>query len=486
MLGICCLFESMFRLLFRPILAMSLLAPALAGPERRPDILFLFADDFAAEALSAVFPGYCHTPHLDALAERGVLIPDAINPGSWHGAVCVASRAMLLSGHSLDRSQAEDTVPQWDSLAAQGQLLPQRLAAVGYRTAFVGKWHNPSDTRDQLVARCFDRHGTIRPGMPATPPSLYLAAGAGSYYGRPHADGTEDWRPDDPNLGGHWEGGRHWSEVAADEAIEILQAEPQASSPLFLMVAFNAPHDPRQAPREFLERHPVAEIPLPRAYAAEFTGPPAILRIRDERLGPYPHSEESVRLHRAEYAAIVEHLDAQIGRILDALEDSGRLDHTLVAFSADHGLALGNHGLLGKQNLYLHSASAPLILAGPRIPAAREIRNSLACIQDLHPTFLVAAGAELPDDLGFLPLQALIEGRQRRQREFIQTRFADLLSGYREGDWQLIWNRHLSAEIPGALELYDLAADPDQRTNLAGREDQAGRIERMLSQLSGR
>ncbi len=107
-----------------------------------------------------------------------------------------------------------------------------------------------------------------------------------------------------------------------------------------------------------------------------------MLKIRDEKLAPFPRTEKVVRKHLADYYAAITHTDAQIGRILDALEKSGKRDNTLIVFSSDNGLAMGSHGLMGKQNVYDHSVHVPLIVAGPGIPKG-ETRSALCYIYDL-------------------------------------------------------------------------------------------------------
>ncbi|HAV61561.1 MAG TPA: choline-sulfatase, partial [Verrucomicrobiales bacterium] len=108
----------------------------------------------------------------------------------------------------------------------------------------------------------------------------------------------------------------------------------------------------------------------------------------------------AVKVHRQEYYAIITHMDAQIGRILDALEATGKADNTHIFFTADHGLAVGHHGLLGKQNMYEHSLRPPLIVAGPGIPRGRRI-EARVYLQDIMPTTLELAGAPVPDHVEF-------------------------------------------------------------------------------------
>ena len=144
-----------------------------------------------------------------------------------------------------------------------------------------------------------------------------------------------------------------------------------------MYLAFNAPHDPRQAPEKYLEMYPIENIELPLNYAPqhpfwkEIGNEPG---VRDEALAPYPRSEYAVKKHIQEYYAVISHLDEQVGKIINHLEKEDLLENTYVIFTSDHGLAVGQHGLIGKQSLYDHSIRVPLIITGPNIKK-RSIYN---------------------------------------------------------------------------------------------------------------
>src|SRR5690606_17027881 len=296
----------------------------------RPDILFLFADDLAIDAVRAFQGRDVETPNLDRLARQGTAFTHVFNQGSWTGAVCVASRTMLNTGRSLWRARTLDPEAEREA----GRFWPEILRRAGYRTYFSGKWHVRADAE-----KAFDRVRNVRPGMPKDVPEG---------YSRPVDGKPDSWSPSDPSFGGYWEGGKHWSEVTADDAIAFLDEAKDDDAPSFLYVAFNAPHDPRQAPEEWLEKYPAESLTIPENWLPEYPHKDEIgcgKDLRDERLAPFPRTETAIRVHRREYYAIVSHLDAEIGRVLDALERTGRAERTWVIFTADHGLALGRHGL---------------------------------------------------------------------------------------------------------------------------------------------
>jgi choline-sulfatase len=443
-------------------LALALgLACARAAEPARPDILLLFADDLAPDTIAALGNPEIRTPNLDRLVARGTSFDRAYGMGGWHGAICVASRAMLLTGRTLwdcDNGKAVGA-----DLKA-GRLLPQRLAAAGYRTYFTGKWHNDGKPSD-----CFDEVGAVRmDGMPK--------ADAGA-YGRSGAPG-EAWKPDDPARGGYWSGGRHWTEVTADDAAaRLLRREPD-DRPRFLLVAFNAPHDPRQSPAEFVRQYPPGKVSVPANFLPAYPNAEAIgcgKSLRDERLAPFPRTEAAVRLHRGEYYAIIAHLDAQVGRILDALEKSGRAERTLIVFTSDNGLAVGQHGLMGKQSLHEHSLRMPLVLAGPGVPAGKRV-GAPVHIFDLVPTALELAGAKA--DTGFRNLLPLLRGDASGTRDALIGSYMNLQRAVILRDWKLI-----AYPKAGVVRLYNLAEDPLEQRDLAADPAQVGRRRELFRRL---
>src|SRR5262249_12278494 len=140
------------------------------------------------------------------------------------------------------------------------------------------------------------------------------------------------------------------------------------------------------------------------------------LEIRDEKLAPRPRTPGDVRRHLADYYACIEFLDAQVGRILEALRESGRYERTLIVFTSDHGLAIGSHGLFGKQNLYEHSMRSPLIVAGPGVPRGKRA-DAMCYLMDIFPTLGALAGVTPPDGNEGVSLAPVLEGRRRSGRD---------------------------------------------------------------------
>lgn len=430
-------------------LVLALVACVPCHGAAKPNILFLFADDHCYEAVRAFGLTDIDTPNLDRLAARGITFTRACNMGSWSGAVCVASRTMLLTGRSVWDARA--VYPKTDAEREKGVLWPQLMARAGYRTFMTGKWHVKTD-----AALCFDQVKDVRAGMPKTVPSA---------YNRPLPGVADKWSASDRSLGGFWEGGTHWSEVVRENTIGFLNEAARQEKPFFIYAAFNAPHDPRQAPEAFLERYPVSRIALPGNFLPEYPYKDAIgcsHPLRDEHLAPMPRTEEAVRVHRREYYALISHMDEQIGRILDALEANRQVDNTWIFFTADHGLAVGHHGLFGKQNLYDHSVRVPFLVAGPGVPGGVK-NDSPIYLQDAMATALELGGAASPDHLFFKSLLPLIDGRrQTSEHSPIYGAYLDLQRSITVDGWKLI-----AYPKAGVLRLYHLKEDPLEKTDLA-------------------
>ncbi|MBK8507011.1 MAG: sulfatase-like hydrolase/transferase [Saprospiraceae bacterium] len=429
----------------------------------RPNILFLFADDQTFDALNALGNKQINTPHLDQLVREGFTFTHAFNQGSWSGAVCVVSRAMLASGRYIYHAR-EDLmrVPLW------GQVMGE----VGYQTFLTGKWHNEAPS----ALKSFQTAKSVGAGMYET----YGGVGGPGYH-RPVAGSDDRWSPSDTSLLGHWSPKfydivsdgtnkkktdeytvhQHTSEVYADHAIDFIEQQTiqKESRPFFMYVAFNAPHDPRQSPKEYVDQYPLEDIKLPDAYLPEHPFDQGEkLTLRDEILAPIPRTEYAIKKHLQEYYAIITHLDAQIGRILKALKESGKYENTYIIFTADHGLAVGKHGLLGKQNQYDHSVRVPMVIVGPDIPAQQK-SDALVYLQSMYPTTCDLVGISIPGTVEFKSLLPLLKNQDGGE-EAIFGSYKDYQRMVRTKTHKLI----LYPEV-GQSQFFDLQNDPDELQN---------------------
>ena len=390
----------------------------------QPNILFIFADDQCYETVRAFGNEEIETPNLDRLAEQGLTFTHAYNQGSWSGAVCVASRTMLNTGRFIWRANAVYGATEKER--QEGRFWSEHMKAAGYETYFTGKWHVRAD-----ATKAFDHAVHVRGGMPKQ-----TSAG----YNRPLPNQEDPWSPSDPKFGGFWEGGKHWSEVVGDDAVGFLKQSAKSEKPFFMYIAFNAPHDPRQAPQSFIDKYPLEKISVPENFLTEYPHKDAIgcgKNLRDEKLGPFPRTEHSVKVHRQEYYAIITHMDEQIGRILDALEASKQADDTWIFFTADHGLGVGHHGLFGKQNMYDHSVRVPYIVAGPGVPQGETNRQAIY-LQDTMPTTLALAGIERPKHVEFQNLLPLIQGEGKTAYDSVYGAYLGVQRSVTKDGWKLI------------------------------------------------
>jgi arylsulfatase A-like enzyme len=433
----------------------------------KPNVLYLFADDMTFAAIRELGNAEIQTPNLDRLARQGTVFTHAHNMGGFHGAVCVASRTMLVTGQSLWRAKALDD--RMKKKEDAGLLWPERMHAAGYETYLTGKWHVSTDP-----AARFDHVAHVRGGMPPT---------VQESYDRPLEGKPDPWSPFDPKHKGFWEGGKHWSEVVADDAIGFLDDAAKREKPFFMYIAFNAPHDPRQSPQSFVDRYPLSSIAVPKSFLPEYPWKDQIgcdPKLRDEALGPFPRTEHAVKVHRQEYYAIITHLDEQIGRILSHLDKTEKTASTCIFFTADHGLACGHHGLMGKQNLFDHSVRVPFLAKGARFKAGQRISTPIY-LQDVMPTSLDLAGAEIPKEVEFKSLLPLADGRATTHHGAVYGAYMMLQRSVTRDGYKLV----VYPKVPKML-LFDLRADPDEMVDLIGEKSHEPRVKALFDELVAR
>ena len=421
----------------------------LSRMTRRPNILFLIADDHRHDALAHRGDPVVQTPHLDQLAAAGASFTHAYNMGSYTAAVCIASRAMLHTGRSLFCAPAEP--------APETPLLGELLWRAGYTTFGTGKWHN----RASSFGRSFSAGARI-----------FLGAMPDDQYRVPTYDFQPSRRYDPQDQ--HLEAGRFSTEIFAEAAQDFLRSPRAREGPFFAYVALTSPHDPRCAPPPWGAHYAADEINLPPNFVPEHPFDIGIRTVRDEALVPYPRDPAEIRQHSAAYYGMISHQDEAIGQILATLEEAGLRENTLVVYTSDHGLGVGQHGLVGKQNVYEHSLRVPLILKGPGIPAGFT-SDALLYLYDLFPTLLERAGVPLPASNEGYSLNALLNGLTDAHRSAIFSAYHDQYLQQADGRYfqrALRGSRFKLIEFhAGPREhrlLFDLQEDPYELHDLAG------------------
>jgi arylsulfatase A-like enzyme len=423
-------------------------ASLLAQEKRKaPNVLFLFTDDQRADTIAALGNQHIKTPNLDRLVARGFAFRRAYCMGAMQGAVCVPSRAMLMSGRTLFRINEK---------LAGIQTWPAMFARFGYRTFMTGKWHNQPDS----ALAAFSAGKAI------------FFGGMGDPYALPVADITPKHNLSDKRLSG-----KHSVELFTDSAIEFLRAQQGAQQPFLAYVAFNAPHDPRVAPKEYHALYDKNKPPLPPNFLPQHPFNIGDLKGRDEKLAPWPRTPEVVRQHLADYYAYITFVDAQIGRILDALREAGLEDDTIIVFASDHGLAIGSHGLFGKQNLYDHSMRAPLIFAGPGVPAGKT-SNALCYLLDIFPTVGGLTGVQGPEGSEGKNLVPVMRGETQQVRDSLFLAYRQFERAVRDERWKLVVYPQINK-----TSLFDLENDPHELKDLSADPAHAKTAERLMDRL---
>ncbi len=424
-------------------------AGSWARGAEKPNILFLFADDQRADTIAAHGNQHIKTPNIDRLVASGFSFRSNYCFGGNSGAVCVPSRAMLMTGKTWFHV---------DTATLKGaRLMPEVLKENGYVTFGTGKWHNGQPS----WLRAFQQGKNIFFGGMADHTRVPL----------------RDLGPDG-KLSAERTGEKFSSELFADAAIEFLQ-KYDGKKPFFAYVAFTTPHDPRMPPPEFRETYYRDLPPLPANFLPQHPFDNGMMKGgRDENLAPWPRTEAVIRDQLAEYYGAITHMDGQIGRILEALKQTGQADNTIIIYAADQGLALGSHGLLGKQSVYEHSMRCPLILVGPGIPQGRSTQ-AFSYLLDVFPTLCDVIGIARPADLEGESLRPLWEGRQDRVRDSVFLPFINIQRAVRDERWKLICYPKISH-----MQLFDLQTDPDEKINLIDHAEYAEHVQRLLKLMT--
>jgi arylsulfatase A-like enzyme len=397
---------------------------AIAAASHRPNVLFLFTDDQRKDTIHALGNPHIKTPNLDKLVESGLTFQNAYCMGGNNAAVCLPSRQMLLSGLSWFAVKKADLtkVPNF----------PTSLNAAGYLTYHIGKKGNTPENVQKFFT---ENH--------------YIQEAVSRQQGRP-------------------------GEAVADGAVDFLRRWDK-QKPFCMYVAFETPHDPRQAPPEYLAQYDPAKIPAPPNFLPFHPFDNGELTIRDEKLAPWPRGKEDIQGHLRDYYAVITFMDGQIGRILEALGKTGQYDNTIIIFSSDQGIAIGSHGLMGKQNLYEHSMGVPLVFCGPGIPKGK-VSDTLCYLFDVYPTVCDLVGAKIPATLEGRSLAPILAGRTDRVRDTVFLAYKDVQRAVRDDRWKLIVYPQVHV-----AQLFDLKTDPYETKNLAADPTYADRIKRLTA-----
>ena len=365
------------------------------------------------------------------------------------------SRAMLHTGHSLMRfPDSGKQLPE--DIPTIGELLQQH----GYQSHGCGKWHNGK----KHFSRSFN-HG-----------SAIFFGGMSDHWNVPMHDYDPSAHYDDKTRTDKPE--HHSSAIIADAAIQFIQDQSSANDPWFNYVSFLAPHDPRTMPQWFRDLYD-KDIPVPDNFLPEHPFDTGALHIRDEELEDFPRTPNAIQKHLTEYYAMISHLDYEIGRIIDALDRSGQRENTIIILAGDNGLAVGSHGLMGKQNCYEHSMRVPLIMNGPGIPAS-QTRDQLCYLFDLFPTCCDLLDIQKPQHLDGQSLIPCLDDEQHINYTYIHTAYTNFQRAVRDQRWKLI---RYQVNEKQTEQFFDLQNDPQEIHDLINDPDHLPEILRMRERL---
>jgi arylsulfatase A-like enzyme len=262
-----------------------------------------------------------------------------------------------------------------------------------------------------------------------------------------------------------------------NDSITYLENIRDKSKPFFMYLGLPCPHDPRWSAKEFRDMYDQERIPVPENYLPFHPwdiGCP--MTVRDERLEAWPRTEEAIKRHLFDYYSLITCMDADIGRLLDKLDEFELTNNTIIIFSSDQGMAMGSHGLMGKQSLYDDVMKVPMLFSGPGIPKGRS--DALIYIHDVYPTICELIGAERPKGIDGVSFAPVIEGKKEKTRDHLMFAYCTTQRAIRNERWKLIQYPEINR-----TQLFDLKEDPWEKSNLATDPEYRDRVEKMMKLL---
>ena len=503
----------------KPTVRAVLYGLILCGPlkaEDRPNILFLFSDDHALRTIGA-YPGSINqTPNLDRIAEEGALFTHSFNVNS----ICCPSRAAILTGkHSL----ANGVIGNSSKWNGSQWVYPRELGETGYQTGLIGKWHLKGNPTDEFQ----------------TWEILSGKGGQGSYF-----------NPTFLSPQGESQVTGHSTQIITDKALDWLKKRNR-KKPFLLCAQYKVPHIHRLPPPDHMSGYDDYEFPVPKTFFDDFSTrspfvsktwmalkgmkghvlniapleseietnpkliPPFLSEMTtkqrkawhqayDPRNKRYRELEKQHKLQGDErnlyvyqrfikdYVRCIDGLDAQIGRILRFLDEEGLAENTLLLYSSDQGFFTGEHGWAEKRWMYEESFKSPLLIRWPKVIEPGSVIDDLVQNIDLAPTFIRAAGMDVPKSLHGRPLQPLFsKAGPKKWREEILYQYFDGGNQQKPGPYNMprhegIRNRRyklISFYEYDTWEFYDLRNDPNELINLIDDSSVKAKIEGMKKRL---
>ncbi|CAG7647990.1 Ulvan-active sulfatase [Paenibacillus solanacearum] len=430
---------------------------------KRPNIVFMIADDHRYSDIHSLHNKHVITPNFDRLAAGGTAFLNTHIMGGQYKAVCTPTRACVHTGAHVFKAVSGEPEARFDlphinhtTINPELAFMPELLKQTGYATYATGKWHND---KASFIKGFTGGDKILFSGMaPQYEMPLHRFNEAGSYP------------PEDAVV--HDE---HATNIFCDAGIRFIE-EYDGDDPFFLYIAFTSPHDPKTCPQEYYDMYDPADIPLPRNFMPVHPFDNGEMFVRDEALAKLPRDPQEICRHISEYYAMISHMDAEIGRVLDALERKGLGDDTIVVYTSDHGLSLGQHGLMGKQNLYDPSVRIPLIFRGPGVAKGVKV-EALTSQMDIFPTLCALSDIAVPGTVDGKSMVPLMRGEGGEHYGSVFAIYKDVQRMVKTDTFKLI--RYYRSERGGGtnrIQLFNHKDDPWETTDLATHPDYFGQI----------
>ncbi|MGE3998939.1 MAG: sulfatase [Planctomycetaceae bacterium] len=453
------------------------LVPERAGcagqrrPNPKPNVLFLICDDLNCN-LGCYGHPIVRSPHIDRLAARGVRFESAF----CQYPLCGPSRASLMTGLAPDQTLVRKNGVAIRDHVPNVQTLAQMFRHHGYQATRIGKIFHygvPSQIGTSGVDDPDSWDDTINPrGRDKDDEPLIFSVKRGEYGGYVSwlaADGVDAEQTDG---------------IAATAAARLIKEYTQQDRQFFLAVGLYRPHTPYIAPQRYFAMYPpdANTVPvIPEGYLE--TLPQPARKSLTRKPEHYRMAEGLARHAMQAYYASITFADAQVGRVLDALDDSGAADNTIVVFTSDHGYHPGEHGHWLKTTLFEDAARVPLIFAGPGVPAVGESTLSIAELVDLYPTLAELCGLTAPPGLAGVSLAPTLKDVSVAPRTSALTQLQDNNYTIRTVDSRYTeWGENGGEGV----EFYDRTSDPAEMVNLAADPRHAETIARLSLLLRAR
>jgi iduronate 2-sulfatase len=438
--------------------------------EQKPNVLFLICDDLNCD-LGCYGHPMVESPHIDALAKRGVRFERAY----CQYPLCGPSRASFMTGLYPDQTLIRRNAILLRDRLPEVQSMSQMFRRAGYTATRVGKIYHynvPADIGNDGHDDPESWNRKFNPiGRDKTDESKVFSLRPGKYGGTLSwlaADGTDDEQTD---------------AIGAEHAIELLSEHAKEKSPFFMAVGMYRPHTPYVAPKSYFDRYPLKKIVVPKVPEGYFdTIPAPAVKALTRKKDQLNLADDLARQAIQAYYASITFADAQVGRIVKAVDRLGLADNTVIVFTSDHGYHMGEHGHWQKTTLFENAARVPLIIAAPDMKSAGMSTDCPAEMIDFYPTLADLCGLEAPDNLSGVSLKAALSDPSARPRKDALTQY-DVGYSLRTSQYRYTeWGENGSQ----GAELYDHRTDAAELVNLFNGTESEAVVERLSKQLRQR